>query len=87
MNSIRTVDGTILEVIWVAVSNIDGALRFAIPDPDAARLFSLFTNPENCYEIVRMIDGQDVQSFEGYTVFRGLQMNYDGTSIVSLSKI
>ena len=87
MNSIRTADGTVLEVIWVAVSNIDGALRFAVPDPDASRLFSLFTNPENCSEIVRVVDGQDIQTFEGYTVFRGLQMNYDGTSIVALSKI
>ena len=87
MNSIRTVDGTVLEVLWVAISNIDGALRFAVPDPDAKQLFSLFTRPDNCTEIVRVIDGEDVQVFEGYTVFRGLQMNYDSTAIVALSKI
>lgn len=87
MNSIRTVDGTILNVVWIAVSNIDGALRFCVIDADVTQLFTLFTNPENCSEIVRLVDNEDMQTYSGYTVFRGIQMNYDGTAIVSLSKI
>lgn len=87
MNYVKTANGVLTEVTWVAVSNIDGALRFCVINPDAAQLFALFTEPENCTTITRVIDGEDMQVFEGYTVFRGIQINYDGTAIVSLSKI
>ena len=86
MLKLRLTNGQEFEIAWIGVSNIDGVLRFSILNSDLARIIQIFTNPENCEVFTRIFD-EDEQTYEGYTIFRGIQINYDGSAIVSMSKI
>lgn len=73
-------------VEWIGVSSIDGVLRFCVFNETTLKIFQTFTNPENCSPLIRKFDENEM-TFEGYTVFRGIQVQYDGSMIVSLSKV
>lgn len=79
-------NGEEFEIEWIGVATLDGALRFGIKNADITKLLATFTKPENCTVLTRSFDGED-KTFEGYTVFRGITIDYDGTTIVALSKI
>lgn len=83
---IETAKGDRLPIAWAGVSGIDGVLRFAVINTELAEIIATFTAPENCTELTRVFD-EDRQTFVGYTVFRGVQISYDGSVIVSMSKI
>ena len=87
MIQILTASGILFNVLWVGVSSIDGALRFALINPDVKQAIEVFTNPENCRTITRVIDGETDIIFEGYINFRGINVSYDGNATVALSKI
>lgn len=87
MIQIRTVTGELFQVAWVGISSIDGSLRFSLIQPEPMHVLQVFTNSENCTTIYRVIDGEEDLSFEGYTVFRGIQISYDNNVLVTLSKI
>ena len=86
MIELITANGLVFEIDWIGVAALDGVLRFSIKDVDIATIIQVFTVPENCEVLIRKFD-EDEQIFEGYAVFRGVQINYDGSSIVALSKI
>lgn len=86
MIQLKTANGKLFEIAWIGVSNIDGVLRFSVVDPDVTDVFQTFMIPENCTVLTRIFD-EDEQVFEGYKIFRGVQINFDGSAIVSLSKI
>ena len=86
MINLITADGKTFEIEWIGVSTLDGALRFGVKNADITRLLAIFTKPENCTVLTRLFDGEE-KTFEGYTVFRGITIDYDGTIIVALSKI
>ena len=86
MIQLKTAKNELFEIEWAGVSTIDGALRFGTRSVDTARLLAVFTNPENCSVLTRVFDGEE-KTFEGYTVFRGITIDYDGITIVALSKI
>ena len=86
MIKIETANGKAFQIEWAGVSSIDGVLRFAVVNAELTEILATFTVPENCQELTRVFD-EDRKTFTGYTVFRGVQINYDGTTVVSLSKI
>lgn len=86
MITLKTYKGEEFEIEWIGVATLDGALRFGIKNADITKLLATFTKPENCTVLTRSFDGED-KTFEGYTVFRGITIDYDGTTIVALSKI
>lgn len=83
---LKTANGETFEIEWIGVATFDGALRFGIKNADITNLLATFTKPENCTVLTRSFDGEE-KTFEGYTVFRGITIDYDGTTIVALSKI
>lgn len=86
MIKLETANGKTFEIAWAGVASIDGVLRFAVLNAELEDILATFTVPENCTELSRVFD-EDRKTFTGYTVFRGVQINYDGTTVVSLSKI
>jgi len=78
-------NGEKFEIEWIGVASFDGVLRFGIKNADITNLLATFTKPENCTVLTRSFDGEE-KTFEGYTVFRGITIDYDGTIIVALSK-
>ena len=86
MKHVKALDGSVFEVLWMAVASVDGVLRFAAINCEMAELLRVFMNPENCGRLIKTFDEHE-EVFEGYTVFRGIQVNYDGSMIIALSKI
>lgn len=86
MITLITSNGITFEIAWIGVSGLDGVLRFSIINGDISQIMQTFTIPENCQVLTRDFDGVE-QVFEGYIVFRGIQINYDNTIMVSLSKV
>lgn len=83
---LKTANDEQVPIEWIGPSSIDGVLRFGTRSVDVQTLFSIFTKPENCIVLKRIFD-ENEQIFEGYTVFRGVSVNYDGMAIVALSKL
>ena len=86
MIKIVTANNEEFEIKWAGVANIDGVFRFAVVNGDVSELVQVFTQPENCVTLTRVFD-EDEKEFSGYTVFRGVTVNYEGDIIVALSKI
>jgi hypothetical protein len=86
MIKLVTTNNKEFEIKWAGVANIDGVLRFAVTGANLVDIFTAFTNPANCQTLTRVFD-EDEKEFTGYTVFRGVTVNYEGDVIVALSKI
>ena len=86
MIKLTTANRQEFEIEWIGVANIDGVLRFSVVNSNVSDLVRVFTVPENCETITRSFD-ENEQVFSGYTTFRGVQINYDGSIVVSLSRI
>lgn len=86
MIKLETSNGKEFQIAWAGVANLDGVLRFAVENAELGEIIATFTVPENCTELARVFD-EDRKTFTGYTVFRGIQINYDGSIVVSMSKI
>ena len=86
MIELQTSGGDSFQIEWAGVASIDGVLRFAIVGAELSKIMEAFTKPENCTTLTRVFDN-DEQAFVGYSVFRGVQIAYDGSVIVSMSKI
>lgn len=86
MSKLITANGEVFEIIWIGVASIDGVLRFCIVNSESSKVFDVFSNSENCKKLVNNNDGIE-QIYEDYKIFRGIQVNYDDTIQVSLSKI
>ena len=86
MIQIRTANNDLFQIAWAGVSSIDGILRFAVINPNIAEVFSVFSNPANCSTLTRVFDNQETV-YSGYSVFRGITVNFDGSVIVAMSKI
>ena len=86
MQKVTAANGDEYNISWIGVANLDGALRFGIVGGELANIMGTFTNPNNCAVITRTFD-ENYFSYEGYTVFRGVRINYNGEIIVTMSKI
>ena len=88
MEKVITATGEEFEIGWIGVATLDGGLRFGIINcNDINKIFQTFTKPENCVVLTRDFDGVRNIKFEGYTVFRGITINYNDEIVVSLSKV
>lgn len=85
MITIKTVNNDVFEIAWAGVATIDGVLRFAILNANLIDIMTVFTNPTNCETLTRIFD-ENEKEFVGYTVFRGIQVAFDNSVIVSMSK-
>jgi len=86
MIKLITANGIEFEISWIGVASIDGVLRFGVINSTLSEVINTFTNPENCTVLTRNYDGV-IETFEGFTVFRGISINFKGEMIVALSKI
>lgn len=86
MIKLETANGKAFEIAWAGVASVDGVLRFAVLNAELEDILTTFTVPENCTELTRVFD-EDRKTFTGYTVFRGVQISFDGSTVVSMSKI
>lgn len=86
MQKIITISEKEFDVDWAGVATIDGVLRFAVINGDMPEVFTTFSNPEETEVLVHTFDNIR-KEYEGYTVFRGVSLNYQNEIIVALSKI
>ena len=85
MLSLETALGTVLPISWIGISDFDGSLRFETTAPDMAELFALFNDPDHTRVLTRVFD-EDRKTFEGYTVFKGIERMASGNIVVRLMK-
>ena len=86
MQTIITKTGKEFSVAWIGVSNIDGILRFSVLNSDMTTVFTTFSNPEETETIVHTF-GETPKEYVGYTVFRGVTLNYQNEMVVALSMV
>ncbi len=87
MLKIVAYNGQEYPIDWIGVATLDGVLRFSVPgSEDISSLFTTFSNPDNCTKLIRIFD-EDQKEYDGYNVFRGITVAFDGKYIVALSKI
>ncbi len=80
-----TAQGTELPITWIGISELDGSLRFETAETDMPLLFSLFSDPEHTRSLTRVFD-EDRRTFEGFTVFKGIERMGSGNVVIRLIK-
>ena len=83
MLTIETAQGTSLPINWIGISELDGSLRFETSEPNMARLFSIFSDPEHTRTLTRVFD-EDRKNFEGFTGFKGIERMGTGNIVIRL---
>ena len=78
-----TAQGTEFPITWIGISELDGSLRFETTETNMAILFSIFSDPEHTRTLTRVFD-EDRRTFEGYTVFKGIERMGTGNIVVRL---
>lgn len=84
---IKTATGESYPIKWAGVSSIDGTLNFAliinITISKAARIFG---KKESTSKLIYEFDGKTAAEYEGYTELTGINMNTDGSIVITLAK-
>ena len=83
MLTLLTAQGTTLPLNWIGISELDGSLRFETPETDLATLFGIFNDPEYTRSLTRVFD-EDRKTFEGFTVFKGIEKMATGNTVIRL---
>ncbi len=83
MLQLETAQGTAFPITWIGISDLDGSLRFETTETDMPLLFSLFSDPEHTRSLTRVFD-EDRRTFEGFTVFKGIEKMGTGNIVVRL---
>ena len=83
MLKLITAQGTELPLNWIGISELDGSLRFETPETDLATLFGIFNDPEHTRSLTRVFD-EDRKTFEGFTVFKGIEKMATGNTVIRL---
>ena len=86
MQKIITKTGKAFEVAWAGVATIDGVFRFAVLNSDMSEVFTTFSDT-NETEVLNHSYDDTPHEYVGYTVFRGLTLNYQNQIIVALSRM
>ncbi len=79
-----TANGVSFPISWIGISDFDGSLRFEVLSDDMDVLDRVFTDPEHTKTLTRVFDG-DEKSFEGFTVFKGIERMGTGSIVVRLN--
>lgn len=82
---LKTALNKMFDIGWIGVANVDGALRFAVLNKDIQSVFSAFTNERETVVLVAESDGI-TQVYDGYTVFKSIDIYQDGSIVVALGK-
>ena len=82
---IVTKTGKEYEINWAGIATVDGALRFEIINGTLADIFSCFSNPAETAELSR-VWGDSTAVYEGFTAFKTIDIQANGSIIVALSK-
>lgn len=85
MLKLVTAQNTEFPISWIGISDFDGSLRFEVLSDDMAMLYRVFTDPEQTRALTRVFDGEE-KTFEGFTVFKGIERMGTGTIVVRLMK-
>ena len=85
MLSLLTANNTEFPISWIGISDFDGSLRFEVLSDDMNTLYNIFTDPEQTKALTRIFDG-DEKSFEGFTVFKGIERMGTGNIVVRMMK-
>ena len=83
MLTLLTAQGTSISITWIGISELDGSLRFETTEPNMATLFSIFSDPEHTRTLTRVFD-EDRKTFEGFTVFKGIEKMATGNTVIRL---
>ena len=83
MIKIITAKGTEFPIHWIGISDFDGSLRFEVLSDDMDMLYRVFTDPGQTQTLTRVFDG-DEKTFEGFTVFKGIEQMQPGCIVVRL---
>ena len=81
---IKTARGIEYDISLAAVGSIDGALRIWLYSNNATDVFTVFSNPVETAKLVESNDGIE-KTYNGFTAFRGISVNVDGTILVTLN--
>lgn len=77
--------GKEFKISWIGVATIDGALRFCLIDSDVSYVVQCFLDEAETARIVREYDSVETE-YSGFTKFKTIDVQPDGTIIVALSK-
>ena len=78
-----TAQNTSLSIEWIGISDFDGSLRFETAVQDMPTLFAIFNDPEHTRSLTRVFD-EDRRTFEGFTVFKGIERMATGNIVIRL---
>ena len=78
-----TAQNTSLPIEWIGISDFDGSLRFETTETDMPTLFVIFNNLDHTRCLTRVFD-EDRRSFEGFTVFKGIEKMMSGNIVIRL---
>ena len=86
MLTLITAQGTALPINWIGISELDGSLRFEIATDaptNLPTLFGIFNDTEHTRSLTRVFD-EDRRTFEGFTVFKGIERMATGNTVVRM---
>ncbi|MBQ9664290.1 MAG: hypothetical protein IJV40_14180 [Oscillospiraceae bacterium] len=83
MLKLITAQNTSLPIEWIGISDFDGSLRFETAVQDMPTLFAIFNDPEHTRSLTRVFD-EDRRTFEGFTVFKGIERMATGNIVIRL---
>ena len=83
MLTLETALGTALPIEWIGISDFDGSLRFETSASDMPALFAVFNDPSHTRSLTRVFD-EDRRTFEGFTVFKGIERMASGNTVIRL---
>lgn len=82
---IRTATGISYPIEWCGVASMDGILRFYVKDGNLVELTSIFSEEQN-FPLTHLFDGEVVQTYDGYTRFFGVNLDFVGGATVAIAK-
>ncbi len=85
MITLETRTGKVFQIAWAGVSGVDGAFRFAVIGATMQACYQVFSDPSETETLTRVFD-EDRRSFEGYSVLKAVDLQFNGIIIVALVK-
>lgn len=82
---ITTATGKQYKVRWCAVSTFDGVLRFSVIGGTMRELIDVFMDSDETCKLSYKFD-ITVTEYEGYTIFKGIELQANGDINVYLMK-
>lgn len=85
MQTITTATGKAFRVNWCGVSTIDSVIRFGVKGESMIDVLQVFMDAAETETLVHTFD-EHSSEYDGYIVFRGVDLKPNGEIVVSLSQ-